>query len=731
MDISENNRPEWKLDDEGFHLFAPQRLRPWYNYLSNGEVGLKISHLGDGYSTTLREPRVVMTNYDFWTPLKGRFVYITDDGCVWNPSYHPSGTALDTYHCIHSPWATRWIAEKNGIQVDQTVFLPQEGTLEVLLVTVHNRSPKNRYLHVTAIQEFLLYNSFGVDPVYYSWFTDTLWDSERNILWLKKNVGAQVVGLYHTGTAPSSWQGSLRRLIGEGTPEIPQEIQSPPLSGSMSGGDPYIGAFQWFWELGPGESKTVAVVSGLAPLTKNSMAGGSFLTEIPTLLPAEFLQKIKHLGTPQGAQEELGRVRDLWQRRLFRDWYGSTGSGLFSSWLKTFFGAQVYQQSTGMVRSTFRGFRDVAQDVMGLCRFEPEKARRLLVDLCSHQYLSGRCVRQWNTEGGAPDERDFRDLPFWIPVALATYERICQDPSIWEEKAPYLDSSQPETLRHHAVRGIAYALQYGTHGLILMGAGDWNDALSGPGPHGGSTFLNMFAYWALSLLETSPGAQSGEPELYHRYSLSLKEHKQRLYEGVLRYWNGSWFDRAVVGPDSPTGAVAGTIVGTTNRDGADNRIFLLPQAWFTISGMAEQNPEIGSQALTSMLRELETEVGLLKCKPGYTNWDPAAGNLSSLSPGMAENFAVYNHAAAFAVYALFKAGRTEEALRIFRKILPFYKDWRKTRAEPYVLVNFYNGGYYPERAGEGGIPWLTGTANWIALCLWDYLLPLGVSVEKG
>ncbi|MCX7948755.1 MAG: hypothetical protein N2509_01435, partial [Treponemataceae bacterium] len=72
-----------------------------------------------------------------------------------------------------------------------------------------------------------------------------------------------------------------------------------------------------------------------------------------------------------------------------------------------------------------------------------------------------------------------------------------------------------------------------------------------------------------------------------------------------------------------------------------------------------------------------------------------------------------------------------DALRIFRKILPLYKDWRKTRAEPYVLVNFYNGGYYPERAGEGGIPWLTGTVNWVALCLWDYLLPLGLSVEEG
>jgi cellobiose phosphorylase len=96
---------------------------------------------------------------------------------------------------------------------------------------------------------------------------------------------------------------------------------------------------------------------------------------------------------------------------------------------------------------------------------------------------------------------------------------------------------------------------------------------------------------------------------------------------------------------------------------------------------------------------------------------------------MAENCAVYNHASAFGVYALLLRGREEEGMRYLHRLLPFEKDPLKTRAEPYVLVNFYNGGFYPEKAGEGGIPWLTSTVSWVAMILFDLVLPRGIPLE--
>ncbi|HPX27814.1 MAG TPA: hypothetical protein PLG87_13490, partial [Treponemataceae bacterium] len=131
----------------------------------------------------------------------------------------------------------------------------------------------------------------------------------------------------------------------------------------------------------------------------------------------------------------------------------------------------------------------------------------------------------------------------------------------------------------------------------------------------------------------------------------------------------------------------------------------------------------------SMLSHLECSEGLLKMAPGYSEFEETAGNISGLAPGMAENFAIYNHAASFAVYALFKAGRNEEALRVMSKILPFTKDWKKTKAEPYVLVNFYNGGFYEEKKGTGGISWLTGTVNWLSMSLHDFILPQNLDIS--
>ena len=68
-------------------------------------------------------------------------------------------------------------------------------------------------------------------------------------------------------------------------------------------------------------------------------------------------------------------------------------------------------------------------------------------------------------------------------------------------------------------------------------------------------------------------------------------------------------------------------------------------------------------------------------------------------------------------------------MRYLRRLLPVFKDPMTTGAEPYVLVNFYNGGYYPSMAGRGGIPWLTSTVSWLAMCLFDHVFPRGVDLS--
>jgi cellobiose phosphorylase len=701
---------DYLLNNKGFLLETPQRNRSWYNYISNAQYGIKISHLADGYATTLEAPRVAVTNYDFFAPIKGRYVYVSSEGEVWNPSYAPSCTELDSYKCLHEPGATSWISSKKGLQVENTVFVPREGAFELELIKVTNTQSKKVKCTIYTETEFLLYNSFGVDPVYYSWYTDSQADEDFTLYFERRGDGDNTTGFSSPLVIPTGFETSLKRFYGGGDWTKPDAVVKNTVSNAMSGGDPYIAAFQYELELEANQTLELGFITG----AYSSKTGKDFVKEAKSRFPS-----VKDI------EEELQAIRKLWSNRLHRypieklqSSCSSVSKEQFADWVNTFMGYQVYQQSLGMVRGTFRGFRDVAQDAMALCYYEPEKAKELLIDLCTRQYSSGRCLRQWNTEGGANDERDFRDLPFWILGALHTYHKCTHDSSIYTETAIWQDSDTKSTLWEHGIKGIEYALQYQEDGLIKMGIGDWNDALSGPGVNGGSVFLNQIAYWALSIaedLQNSLGltVESNSPV----YCTNIPHEKEKLYSGVMKFWNNKWFARAVT--------EKGTVIGDTEERNSDGRFFLLPQAWFIISGMYKHSSDssvIGTVAINTMLEKLETEIGLLKVNPGYTFYTPISGNLSALAPGMAENFAIYNHAAAFASYALFMLGRKEDGWRILDKILPFTKDWKKTKAEPYVLVNFYNGGFYKEKKGEGGVPWLTGTVNWVALILNHFII---------
>lgn len=681
----------WKLTDKQFELTEPQELRSWYNFLSNPDYGIKISHLGDAFATTIEEPRTVVTNYDFFTPNKGRFIYIKDEETIWSPSFYPTEVELDKYKCIHAPGYTKYDSEKNNINIEHTVFLPQRGTYEIGLIKATNNGKSKKTISVTPQVEYLLYDTFGVDPVYYSWFTNSEFNEETNSLVFKKLQGGAdtITGFFTSTDKPAFYDASFFAFRGNGSQRRPEGIFKGELKNSFSGGDPYIGAFQFNIELNPGESKELAIFIGV---DKNN------------------IQLIKNqFPTVSEVNSELETVKENWAKKLYKPEFDSLEDGVLKNYLKTFFPYQIYQQAEGLVRIPFRGSRDVAQDAMGLSYFNPDGAKEIILTICTKQFENGRCLRQWNTGGGFNDERDFRDLAFWLPLAVDRYINNTGDKSILDIKVKYFNSETEATVYEHCAKGIEYCLQIGEHGLVEMGIGDWNDALSGLGLKGGSVWLNQFAYYALNKLESI----SSHTDQSH--NLDIKSLQDRLYDGVMAYWTGEWFGRGI----SEEGV----------KLGMEDRIFLLPQAWFTISGMDKRDPQKAKTALDNMVKKLATPNGLMICDPGWDEPDDTVGNLSALAPGLAENFAVYNHASLYGVYALLQADRNDEGMEFLKRALPMYKDYKQTRSEPFVLVNYYNGGYYSDKAGNGGIPWLTGTVCWLALSLFDFIVPKKLTIK--
>ena len=102
------------------------------------------------------------------------------------------------------------------------------------------------------------------------------------------------------------------------------------------------------------------------------------------------------------------------------------------------------------------------------------------------------------------------------------------------------------------------------------------------------------------------------------------------------------------------------------------------------------------------------------------------------SPGSAENGSIYNHAAAFYIFGLYKTGNSDKAFELLRKMIPGpdKADILQRGQLPVFIPNYYRGGYrqFPRTAGRSSQLFNTGTVPWVYRCLIDGLF--GLKGEK-
>jgi len=89
---------------------------------------------------------------------------------------------------------------------------------------------------------------------------------------------------------------------------------------------------------------------------------------------------------------------------------------------------------------------------------------------------------------------------------------------------------------------------------------------------------------------------------------------------------------------------------------------------------------------------------------------------------------VYNHAAAFYLYALYQIGDADRAFAVLRRMLPSddEADQRQRGQLPVFLPNYYRGAFsqYPRTAGRSSQLVNTGTVHWVYRCLIEHLFGL-------
>lgn len=367
------------------------------------------------------------------------------------------------------------------------------------------------------------------------------------------------------------------------------------------------------------------------------------------------------------------------------------------------------------------GFRDQLQDCLALLYSHPERVKEHILLSASRQYEEGDVMHWWHMPITGIRTRNTDDGLFLCYLVKRYIDRT-GDRSILERKLPFLYSRvlddneysryekptvkrESAELRKHLMLVFDRVLDFGTHGLLLVKGGDWNDGLDKVGKEGKgeSVWLSQFAYMVIT---------NCLPLFDGEYKLKLIRSLDRLKEGINRSFKG---DRFIAYYDDN-----GIPIGNKGDD--ECGLYLLTQAFACLCGAVDE--DVYKTALMSGLSLVDYDHGIIRLFSPPFKKGNSYGYIGSYPEGVRENGGQYTHGAIWFICALFKAGFYDKAYELLNMINPIVKaqtDWEVYQGEPFVIsADVYDGNY----KGRAGWTWYTGGASWYYVLVTEYLLGL-------
>ncbi|MFB1488474.1 MULTISPECIES: GH36-type glycosyl hydrolase domain-containing protein [unclassified Thiocapsa] len=735
-----------RLPWHGTALHRPPQ--PWINVVANERAGFLVSETGAGYSWCRNSQANRLTPW-FNDPVgdpHGEALYLRDEtegavpgisrGCqIWSPLPGPRPAPVD-YEVRHGFGYSTFRCDYKGLAQEVTLFVPRRDPVRILRLRLRlaHRGTHPCTLSTFSYQQLVLGSQPSTPGT-----IETAFDPERDILRAVNPAAGDFAGaIVFAATLVTSGRVEPVGLTCNRTAFIGRhrDLASPAavLSGddlcdaglrSDDGSDSdACFAQQSRIQLAPGETAECIFLLGecldeaeldaLLARYRRANAVDDALAEVTGFWTD--LTDALRVETPSAAIDLMLNGWLTYQNLACRQWARS-----------------AFYQSGGAF-----GYRDQLQDAAALVGLRPDLTRAQILLHAAHQFSEGDVLHWWHS---APLERGLRtrfsDDLLWLPFVTADYIRATGDMAILDESIPFVtapllapsedevylrpaDSGESAPLYEHCCRAIDRSLTRGTHGLPLMGTGDWNDGMNRVGRlgRGESVWMGFFLYRILEdMLPICVGrGDAARVAAYVAYRDALVPALEDAG------WDGAWYRRAYDDDGIPLGS----------HTNSECRIDALAQSWSVLSGAVDRTR--AEQAMAAVQSELvDEDLGLIRLlTPPFVDTPQDPGYIKGYVAGVRENGGQYTHAACWAVMAFAELGHNERAAPLLERLTPVWHTRTPERLatyglEPYVVAADIYGA--APHVGHGGWSWYTGSAGWLYLAALESVL--GLRVEAG
>jgi cyclic beta-1,2-glucan synthetase len=711
--------PDRKKPSRGGELQPHFPPAPWINVVANPRCGFLVSESGLGYTWACNSQQFRLTPWsnDPASDPPAEVVYLRDEetGEVWTPTPRPLGLEAPTL-VRHGQGYTIFEQHSHGLAQELRVFVPADDPVKMIVLRVRNTSNRTRRLSATFYAEWVLGTVRDQAPLNVS----TQIDDESGALLARNPFASDFAGqvaFVDVNVRSRTLTADRTSFLGRnGSVESPAALTRVELAGRVGPGLDPCAAVQAKLELQPGEEREVVFFLGSAP-------------DVPTV--RDLLRRCKEPGHVRAAWDE---VRQRWDCILSAVQVQTPDPAvdvLLNRWLVyqvlscRVWGRSAFYQSGGAF-----GFRDQLQDVMALVYGAPEVTRAQILRAASRQFSEGDVQHWWHPPSGKGVRTRISDDYLFLPFVVCHYVAVTGDRAVLDDKVPFLSApvlkpgqeedygqpkpgGEPGTIYEHCVRALKHGLRFGSHGLPLMGTGDWNDGMNKVGAEGkGESVWN--GWFLLTCLRRFADLADARGDT--DWANSCREQAEHLRAAIEEHaWDGNWYRRAYFDDGTPLGSA----------QNGECQIDSIAQSWAVISGAAD--PERARLALAAVDEKLvRRDPGMiLLFTPPFDKGHLQPGYIKGYVPGIRENGGQYTHASTWAVEAAALLGQGDRAKEYFDLLSPVQHARtpelvERYKVEPYVVVADIYG--HPPHTGRGGWTWYTGSAGWLYRVMLESIL---------